>query len=170
MNYRIENLNIGLTDTDPDDLDLICQIENEQENLNFIIPYHRTRHQQVIDSPDEEHLSVWNKGNRELVGFLILAGLGNSNLSLEFRRMVIQNKGKGYGRQCLQMIKEYCFNTLRFHRLWLDVFEDNNKAIGLYQSEGFQIEGRLRELIKQGSGYRTLLILSMLDSEFRKGK
>ena len=170
MIYRTENINIGLTDTDPDDLDLICQIENEQENLKFIIPYDRMRHQQVIDSMDGQHLSVRNKGNKELVGFLILAGLGNPNLSLEFRRMVIQNKGNGYGRQCLQMIKDYCFNTLHFHRLWLDVFEDNSRAIGLYQSEGFQVEGRLRDVIKQGNGYRTLLVLSMLESEFRQGR
>ncbi len=64
-----------------------------------------------------------------MVGFIILSGIENSNLSLEFKRIVIQEKGKGFGRQSLKLIKDYCFNTLKFHRLWLDVFDDNNKAI-----------------------------------------
>ena len=168
MSFRTETEHIGLRDTDPADLDLICAMENEQENVRFIIPYNRERHQEVIDSREEEHVSVWNKETRELTGFLILAGIGNSNLSLEFRRMVIQNKGRGYGRQCLQLIKEYCFNAIHFHRLWLDVFEDNDRAIRLYQSEGFQTEARLREVIKQGNGYRSLIVLSLLESEFRQ--
>jgi diamine N-acetyltransferase len=168
MNYKIENRIIGFTESIADDIGLICELENEQENKAFITPYDKHRHQLVIDSKDEEHLTVWDKETNKIIGFIILAGLENPNLSLEFRRIVIQSKGKGFGRLCLQLIKEYCFKRLKFHRLWLDVFDYNERAINLYKTEGFQIEGHLREVIRQGDKYRNLIVLSILDREYEQ--
>lgn len=165
MNFIIENKNIGITKTVYENIDLVISIESEQENKPFITPYDKNRHFQVIDSKDEEHLTVWERDTEKIVGFIILAGLENPNLSLEFRRIVIQNKGKSFGRQCLQLTKEYCFDILKFHRLWLDVFDDNERAIALYKSEGFKVDGHLRDIIKQDDIYRTLILLSILENE-----
>jgi diamine N-acetyltransferase len=165
MDYKLQNQIIGITETVYSHIDFIIDIEAEQENKNFITAYDRNRHVQVIDSKDEQHLTVWNKNTNEIIGFIILAGLENMNLSLEFRRIVVKSKGKGFGRQCLRLIKEYCFRQLRFHRLWLDVFEDNERAISLYKSEGFQVDGHLRDVVKQGEKYRTLILLSILENE-----
>jgi RimJ/RimL family protein N-acetyltransferase len=168
MNYEIENKIIGLAKTATADLNLICEIENDQANSAFITPYTVERHLIVIESKDEEHLTVWNKATNRIIGFIILAGIENPNLSLEFRRIVIQSKGNGFGRQCLRLIKEYCFKRISFHRLWLDVFDDNDRAINLYKTEGFKIEGQLREVIKQDNKYRNLILLSILDREYRQ--
>ena len=169
MNFIIENENIGITKTVYDGIDLVINIENDPENKSFITPYGKNRHVQVIDNKDEEHLTVWEKRTEKVIGFIILAGLENLNLSLEFRRIVIQSKGNGFGRQCLKLTKEYCFNNLNFHRLWLDVFDDNERAISLYKSEGFKVDGYLRDVIKQGDIYRTLILLSILENENRNG-
>jgi diamine N-acetyltransferase len=61
--------------------------------------------------------------------------------------------------------KKYCFNNLKFHRIWLDVFDDNERAIALYKSEGFKVDGHLRDVIKQSDIYRTLILLSILENE-----
>ena len=166
MYFKIENQKIGLAETIISNIETICNIENDHNNKVFITSYDKDRHQQVIDSKDEEHLTVWDKATGNIIGFIILAGLENQNLSLEFRRIIIQSKGKGFGRLCLQLTKEYCFMKLKFHRLWLDVFDDNERAINLYKSEGFQIDGHLREVIKQGDNYRTLILLSILENEY----
>ena len=166
MYFKIENQKIGIAETIISNIETICNIENDLNNKVFITPYDKDRHQQVIDSKDEEHLTVWDKATGNIIGFIILAGLENQNLSLEFRRIIIQSKGKGFGRLCLQLTKEYCFMKLKFHRLWLDVFDDNERAINLYKSEGFQIDGHLREVIKQGGNYRTLILLSILENEY----
>jgi len=168
MGFKIENQIIGITETVYSDIDFIIDIEAEQENENFITAYTKNRHFQVIDSKDELHLTVWDKSTNKIIGFIILAGLENTNLSLEFRRIVVKSKGKGFGRQCLQLTKEHCFNQLKFHRLWLDVFDDNERAISLYKSEGFRVEGHLRDVIKQGDKYRTLILLSILDNEYQE--
>ena len=62
--------------------------------------------------------------------------------------------------------KKYCFDELNFHRIWLDVFDDNLRAIHLYKSEGFTEEGKLRDVIRNDENYRSLLILSILEKEF----
>lgn len=166
MIYLLENDHIGLSETVHGDIDRIIAIESNKENTVFITPYDKARHLQAIDSKDEAHLTVWDKKASTIVGFIILAGLENSNLSLEFRRLVVESKGQGFGRQCLQLIKAYCFSKLRFHKLWLDVFDDNQRAINLYTSEGFRVDGHLRDVIKEGERYRTLMVLSILETEY----
>lgn len=166
MTYKIENENIVLIETEYADIDLIIEIENQQENKIFITPYDKKRHKQVIESNDEVHLTVWNKNSKKILGFIILAGLENPNLSLEFRRIVIQNKRNGFGRQCLQLIKAYCFRRLKFHKLWLDVFDNNMQAINLYISEGFHVDGHLRDAIKQDNLFKTLILFSILEGEY----
>ena len=165
MPFKIENNSIGLRPASADEVDYIYQLEARPENSQYVMGYSRERHLQVIESPDEELLIIVDRSNGQPLGFVILAGLTNPNLSLEFRRLVVGDKGKGIGRQAVKLVIHYCFETLRFHRLWLDVYEDNHKAIHLYQSIGFTQEGKLRDVIKDGDGYRSLLLFSLLQNE-----
>lgn len=48
----------------------------------------------------------------------------------------------------------------------LDVKERNTRAQALYASEGFALEGRLRESVKVSGGYDSLIVMSMLQPEF----
>ncbi|MCW3126964.1 MAG: hypothetical protein JWO03_2622 [Bacteroidetes bacterium] len=165
MPFKIGNANIGLRNTLPEEILTVRSMESHTDNNRFVLNYSAERHRQVIESSDEEHLTIWDKATNEMIGYVILAGLSNPNLSLELRRLVIQSKGKGFGRQVVKLIKQYCFEQLRFHRLWLDVYEDNERAIHLYRSEGFVQEGTLRDSQKDGDGYRSQLLFSILESE-----
>jgi RimJ/RimL family protein N-acetyltransferase len=149
-----------------DYLDLIISIE--KANSEFVFVWPKERHVEAISRVDELHISVINSVGGELVGYIILAGIGGEDQVLEFRRMVMADKGKGYGRKSVRFIKEYCFQVLKYHRLWLDVYTDNERAIGLYRSEGFVQEGLLRECKKAGDGYRSMVIMSMLEQEYSR--
>jgi diamine N-acetyltransferase len=59
------------------------------------------------------------------------------------------------------------FDTLTAHRLWLDVKEWNLRARTLYEREGFRYEGTLRECCKETTGYSSLIVMSILESEYR---
>ena len=146
--------------------DLPAIVAMEAADRQYITPYSLERHQQVIFSEDEVHLSVIRLPDQKRVGFIILAGLSSPHKALEFRRIVISEKRKGYGRESLRLVKKYCFEQLRFHRLWLDVFEDNHRAIQLYRSENFRKEGTLRECAWHSNRYLSLCIFSMLESEY----
>jgi RimJ/RimL family protein N-acetyltransferase len=161
MILETDKIKIELTRLD--NIEKIIQIESE--NSDFIGKYDFDRHKEMIDSDDEMHLSIFDKPYNSLIGHIILAGLKNINDSIEFRRIVISNKGKGFGKDSIDLIKKYCFKELNANRLWLDVFQDNNKAIGLYKSQGFKTEGILREIIKKNGLYHSLRIMSILKND-----
>jgi len=80
---------------------------------------------------------------------------------------VLQPKGQGHGRHCVRLLKRMAFRDLQAHRFWLDVKELNTRALALYASEGFVVEGRLRECVRSENGYASLVVMSVLEAEYR---
>jgi diamine N-acetyltransferase len=96
-----------------------------------------------------------------------LAGLQGEHRSIEFMRIVVTDKGQGYGRAAVRAIKRQAFDTLSAHRLWLDVKEHNTRARAVYEKEGFRYEGTLRECLKGPEGFESLVVMSVLEQEYR---
>ncbi|GAA4886791.1 hypothetical protein GCM10023311_07810 [Flaviramulus aquimarinus] len=154
-----------LEHTSKSDLTKILEMERNFENVEFIAPYDLDRHKKVIQKKDEEHLSIFDENSR-LIGFVILAGLTNINKSIEFKRIVVSEKSKGFGSKAIELIKEKCFQDYYCNRLWLDVFDFNQRAIYVYEKLGFHKEGVLRECIKKSNGYKNLVVMSILKREY----
>lgn len=156
---------IRLTNTIKEDIDQI--IEFEKLNNNFVNHYEKDHHIKLLDDKDCFHLSIRRVDNDKLVGHMILFGGESKDSVLEFRRLAINEKGAGYGREAVQLLKKLAFEVLSYHRLWLDVYSDNARAIHVYESEGFILEGELRDKFKTENGYRSQKIYSMLEGEYR---
>jgi RimJ/RimL family protein N-acetyltransferase len=59
--------------------------------------------------------------------------------------------GKGYGTDAMKLILRYAFLELNLHRVSLDVFDYNPRAIRSYEKAGFKLEGRMRGgLLREG--------------------
>lgn len=167
MTINLTGDRIKLTNTISTDIDTIIGFENI--NKPFVHHYSKEKHISLLNDNDCLHLSVRRLDNDKLIGHMIIFGLCNNNKVLEFRRITINEKGLGFGREAIRLLKKLCFEKLRFHRLWLDVYDDNNRAIKLYESEGFFKEGTLRDNIKTDKGYRSQRIYSMIESEYISG-
>lgn len=141
-------------------------IDLEKSNAPFVDTYSLQEHLLLLKTPDCLHLSIFNKKSNILIGHIICFGMHNKYQALEIRRITIAEKGLGYGREALQIIKKFCFEKLGFHRLWLDVYQHNARAIALYESEGFNYEGTLRDCVKRKHNYDSLRIYAMLDNEY----
>jgi diamine N-acetyltransferase len=149
------------------DLDWVASLEADPANLPFITPWDRTQHEGAIRFPDARHFIVEaGNGTQPRAGFVILQGCRNPNRSVELKRIVLQPKGQGLGRTCVRALKRMAFGDLHAHRFWLDVKALNQRALALYVSEGFVEEGRLRESVRVGDGWDSLIVLSMLDREY----
>ena len=85
---------------------------------------------------------------------------------MNIKRIVVMEKGRGFGRAAIKLNKEISFKELKMHRLWLDVKTFNFRAKHIYETEGFIIEGILRDCIKRDNQYESLTILSILENEF----
>ncbi len=160
------NMNISLRQTNEDDLDFVLGAEQSAENRAFVTVWTGERHQAAFKDEDLRHFIIESLVDGKRVGYVILAGLTNANQSIEFSRVVITEKNRGYGKQVLRQIKKLAFEELKAHRLWLDVKEHNERARHVYEAEGFSTEGVLRECLKTKDGFESLVVMSMLHDEF----
>lgn len=165
MKIDIAGNKIRLTNTISDDIENI--IEFEKTNQNFVHQYSKDKHNELLTDDDCLHLSIRRMDNEKLIGHIIVFGVESVHKVLEFRRITITEKGLGFGREAIQLLKQICFEKLKFHRIWFDVYSDNDLAINLYESEGFINEGILRDNIKTDDGYRSQKIYSMLETEYK---
>ncbi|SDZ10141.1 Protein N-acetyltransferase, RimJ/RimL family [Evansella caseinilytica] len=151
------------------DLDFVLSLENNDENKQYILTWTKEKHIEAVNDPDMEHLVMEEVGSGgRPVGFIILAGIRSVHQNIELMRIVIAAKGKGYGKEAVKAIQKYVFEELHSHRLWLDVKDDNERAKHLYQSSGFRTEGHLKECIKVGDRFASLIIMAMLAEEYRR--
>jgi diamine N-acetyltransferase len=169
----IAGMGLSLRPTMLSDLDWVVSVEADPANLPFITPWERTQHEGAIRFPDARHFIVEageaTAAGEQRAGFVILQGCRNPHRSVELKRIVLQAKGRGLGRECVRRLKHIAFRDLKAHRFWLDVKGLNTRAQALYRGEGFVEEGRLRESVRAESvegGYDSLIVMSMLDREY----
>ncbi len=149
------------------DLDYVLAAESHQDNSPFIMNWSRHRHQQALSDPNIAHLTVEaNAAAATSVGYLIMVGLQDPDHSIQLRRIIITEKGKGFGKQAISLVKALAFDQYQAHRLWLDVKPFNARARTIYRAAGFVEEGLLRECFKTEAGYGSLIIMSILRQEF----
>ena len=77
-----------------------------------------------------------------------------------------REQGKGFGRDGLGLLLRYAFHELGLHRLWLDVFGYNERAIHLYAEAGFREEGRLREHLQRDGRRWDVVLMGLLRAEW----
>jgi len=152
------------------DLDFVLSVERDPANLPFITPWDRTQHEGAIRFPDFRHFIVEAGTGTQAAGFVILQGCRNPHHSVELKRIVLQDKGRGLGRACVRLLAGMAFESLGAHRFWLDVKARNVRAQALYRSEGFVEEGRLRDSVKDEDGWDSLVVMSLLEHEYRARK
>jgi diamine N-acetyltransferase len=146
------------------DLDFILT-QDRDDFANLILRSRREEHLSNLNACDKRYFIVENPFN-ESIGYLILSGLTSPHRSIELTRIVMVEPGRGHGKLTLRLIIKKVFEEYGAHRFWLDVFEFNQRARKVYRAVDFHEEGLLREGIKRGDEYYSLIILSLLKREY----
>lgn len=74
--------------------------------------------------------------------------------------------GKGFGSEAARIALRFAFLTLNLHRVELEVFEFNRRAIRSYEKVGFRQEGVRRQSLYQNGRYHDAYWMAILRSEF----
>lgn len=74
---------------------------------------------------------------------------------------------KGYGSETTRLMLEHGFNNLNLNRIFLRVYETNPRGIRAYEKVGFVHEGRMRQARFQNGKFIDVLIMSILNSEWK---
>ncbi len=148
------------------DLDWLVAQELRPENAAFIGHWPRDQHLRNLADPDK-YYAVAEAENGGLLAFAILAGLTNPAHSIELLRVAVADADRGLGKPLLRKLIDLAFRDLGANRLWLDVYDDNERARHVYRTVGFQEEGVLREATLRANGaLGSLVIMSILAREY----
>ena len=76
--------------------------------------------------------------------------------------------GKGYGTKATRAALGFAFDSLNLHRVELEVFDFNPRAMRAYEKAGFRLEGTRREALYQDGAYHDEHVMAILRSEFEQ--
>lgn len=82
------------------------------------------------------YLSVVNASNC-LAGYIIIS-IEKHAEQVQLKRVLIDEKNLGIGRAAIILAEQYCVHTLKTQSIWLDVYQDNVKAIQVYEKLGYK--------------------------------
>ena len=120
-------------------------------------PYITWSERQFVESYDNVYLLL--SGNNEVVGFTVIL---ETPPDAEIHNLFICNelRGRGVGKillkQAIQMI------SAEVENLYLEVSEDINIAIALYESLGFEEIGARKNYYRKGSTASNAIIMHLL--------
>ena len=74
--------------------------------------------------------------------------------------------GKGYAKEVSRLVIDYCFNKLNLRKMTLGCIEDNKRAIKLYDSLSFIIEGRFIDHINHNGKFVNVLRMALFNKNY----
>ncbi len=161
----LENKTIALRAPEPEDLDLLYLWENDTSIWPIsgtLSPFSRYILKQYLENAakdvfemKQQRLIIMLKETKRPVGTIDLfdfdphhkrAGIGILIADASERR-------KGYGREALETLMDYCFKVLHLHQLFCNIASGNSESMKLFTSAGFTTVGEKKEWIFNGTGY-----------------
>lgn len=108
--------------------------------------------------------------NDQVIGEIALMDMHTKNRSAHIRIAIdhTEHQGKGYGSEALLLMLDYGFGICNLHRIELEVYAFNQRAIRTYEKLGFQREGLRRDALYYNHQYHDAIQMSMLENEFRE--
>ncbi len=104
-----------------------------------ITPQDLNDHYAAFDGTDC-HFSMTAYDETGPVGHLLLRFLDEEKATVRFGFVIVDSskRGKGYGRELLELAIHYAFDFLKVEKITLGVFAYNTPAHRCYQSVGFR--------------------------------
>ena len=166
--------NIYLRALEPEDLEFIYRIENDEniwEVSNTITPYSCFLVKQYLENAHQDifearqlRLAICRNGSTNAVGLIDLfdfdplhkrAGVG----------IVIQDepdRNKGIGSEALALLAGYAFNRLLLHQLYANINPGNGASVALFTNFGFVLAGIKKDWSHTSAGYRDEAIYQLI--------
>lgn len=119
------------------------------------------------EQPDRLDLAVEDPATGRFLGETALTDVDPDNSSAGFRiALTPDSTGRGIGTETTLLVLRHAFETLRLHRVHLEVFEYNERAAHSYRKSGFALEGRSRQAHQWDGRYWDVLQMAALRDEW----
>ena len=116
---------------------------------------------------DRLDLAVTDRGTGELVGEVVLYEWDPAARSCTFRTLVgPRGRDRGFGTEATRLIVGYGFERLGLHRISLEAYAYNARALRVYEKVGFRVEGIRREVEFRDGEWVDEVLMAVLDHEW----
>lgn len=132
---KLETTRLIIEEAGINDINGIMEIEYHEAIKEYIWVSSYADHVDEINDFTTFLLKVVSKDTKQIIGFVILKYFEDNN-SYKLKRVALLNSGKGYGEELINEIFNYCFKKDGLKEIWLEVYEDNLRAIRLYKKLG----------------------------------
>lgn len=117
---------------------------------------------------DERYLFLLIAPDKSIVGECVVSEIDPVLRSAHFRIAILQDayRARGLGTWAVQSVCSFVFDTLKMHRLELNVFSYNAQAQRVYEKSGFRTEGIRRDAIMFNGKYADDILMAILEGEW----
>lgn len=113
--------------------------------------------------------TIERKSDARAIGWASLSHGSPENRSATLG-MVIGDRecwDSGYGTDATRAVCRFGFQQMNLHRIDLDVFGENQRALHVYEKLGFRAEALKRDAIFWRGRYQDIVVMGLLEGELR---
>ena len=167
----MNNEKIRLRAMEPEDLDVLYQIENNQKLWDVgttNVPYSRYALQNYIVSQTNDifadrqlRLMIENEEG-QTIGIIDIINFEPQHQRAEVGIVIMSEwRMKGYAEVALSKLMDYCRHTLHLHQLYAFVADDNKASLRLFQKTGFVTGAALNDWLFDGHKYHNAQLMQL---------
>ena len=173
MSQLLSNDTITLRALEPTDLDMLYQWENDTALWvvsDTIAPYSRKALWQYLqeDTGDiyvqrQLRLIITLTSDGTAVGTVDFLNFDPLNNRAELGLFIATElRGKGLGRQALELLTAYAREHLGLRQLYVYIALDNTVCLKMFEEYGYRRVGVIQSWVKRGNSYRDVALLQMI--------
>lgn len=176
--YPLIGRSVTLAPLDPADAPVYARWVNSPELKPFLNrPWEiteeeeRRRVETLIESADAIGFAVRMKEDGALIGRTAIWNIHSVNRSGLFTIFIGDRSrwSKGLGTEATALTAIYAMDELKLHRLELECFVYNERAVRTYEKLGFRREGLRREAKHHEGRFHDAIQMAILESEWLNG-
>lgn len=158
-----------------EDAKILSEIANDievRDYLSNVFPYTEIMEEDFIKSLSSQKVPMDIVFGIEASGKLIgTVGIHRINWTSRngYLGIAIFDKdfwNRGIGTEATSLILKYAFEYLNLHKILLEVYEYNKRAIRVYEKLGFRREGVLRKNHYLKGEYHDVIVMGILKEEY----
>jgi len=170
----LKGKHIYLRALEPEDLDFVYKIENDTSlwklsdtqtpYSRFLIKQYLENAQQDIYEAKQLRLAICNSKD-ETIGLIDVFDFDIKNKRAGIGILIQDeaNRNKGFGKEALDLLTEYCFKTLHLHQVYANISEDNLASLKLFEANGFIKIGLKKDWSFDGQKYSNEFLLQRIN-------
>lgn len=172
---NLKGEHIYLRALEPEDLDFIFEVENNTalwELSDTQTPYSRFLIQQYLENAQQDifeakqlRLAICTNDDAT-IGLIDVFDFNVKNKRAGIGILIKEtpNRNKGYGKEALQILVDYCFKVLHLHQVYANISEANAASLQLFEGNGFKKIGLKKDWSFNGQQFTNEYILQRINN------